>query len=267
MIDGIYDEITNEEYHGMPWCISKTGLDKIHQSPAHYKAFVENPPKPTPAMQFGTAVHMAILEPELFKEKYVEDPGLDRRTKAGKAEYEQLTANGVTVLSKDDWAAIQGMRESAMANDIVRKWVENGYAEMTGIKTLDKLGVAVKVRPDLWVPNDGVIVDIKTTYDARPEQFGRAAWNFRYHVQAALYLDMWREIGKRADEFFFVAIEKDPPYALVIYETESDIIKAGRGEYVEDLSLYAWCVEHDEWPAYPNVPVKLQLPRWAIRGN
>ena len=74
----------------------------------HYWDRFENPnaikPAPTPAMQRGTALHTAVLEPETWADVVAVQPRLDRRTKAGKAaaaEFEQAAA-GRVVLSADD---------------------------------------------------------------------------------------------------------------------------------------------------------------------
>lgn len=71
MKPGVYEGISNAEYHGGPG-ISKSGLDLVHRSPMHYNAVVTaaNDRTPTPAQEIGTAVHMAILEPEEFAKTY-----------------------------------------------------------------------------------------------------------------------------------------------------------------------------------------------------
>lgn len=71
MKPGVYEGISNAKYHGGPG-ISKSGLDLVHRSPMHYNAVVTaaNDRTPTPAQEIGTAVHMAILEPEEFAKTY-----------------------------------------------------------------------------------------------------------------------------------------------------------------------------------------------------
>jgi len=72
---GIYDadEYPNDEYHASS-IITKSKLDKIHRSPAHFKHSRENPEVSTSrALEVGTAVHTAVLEPHLFKLDYFPD--------------------------------------------------------------------------------------------------------------------------------------------------------------------------------------------------
>ena len=86
--------MTNEAYHGDTTRISKSGLDLIAKSPAHYWSRYLDPNRekkePTAAMLLGTAVHFAILEPEEFGRRYQVLPEINKRSNAGKAEFEAL---------------------------------------------------------------------------------------------------------------------------------------------------------------------------------
>lgn len=66
---GIYPDMPAAEYHAAP-AASKSDLDKIARSPAHYRAYKENPPEQTKAMALGTAFHTLVLEPEKFSGDY-----------------------------------------------------------------------------------------------------------------------------------------------------------------------------------------------------
>lgn len=71
MQPGVYDGISNSDYHGGQG-ISKSGLDLLARSPMHLKwamdAANDNPP--TAAQKIGTAAHALILEPEVFAQEY-----------------------------------------------------------------------------------------------------------------------------------------------------------------------------------------------------
>lgn len=71
MRPGIYDGISNADYHGGPG-ISKTGLDILHRSPAHLKAArdFQGEKKETKAMFTGKALHALVLEPAAFVREY-----------------------------------------------------------------------------------------------------------------------------------------------------------------------------------------------------
>ncbi len=71
MKPGVYDDISNEQYHGGPG-ISKSGLDLIHRSPMHYKfaTSAANDNQPTASQALGTAFHALLLEPHIFAQTY-----------------------------------------------------------------------------------------------------------------------------------------------------------------------------------------------------
>lgn len=77
MRPGIYRGLPNAAYHGGPG-ISKSGLDLIRKSPAHYRAVVtaanDNERRPTAAQALGTALHMLVLEPSEFAKEYTLAP-------------------------------------------------------------------------------------------------------------------------------------------------------------------------------------------------
>lgn len=71
MKPGIYEGISNAEYHGGEG-VSKSGLDLVRRSPMHYKSVRDsaNDNEPTPAQAIGTAAHSIILEPKEFAKEY-----------------------------------------------------------------------------------------------------------------------------------------------------------------------------------------------------
>ena len=75
MQPGIYDNIPNADYHGGQG-ISKSGLDLIAKSPAHFAAAKLEPREPTKAQALGTAIHALILEPDVFAAEYA--PEIDK---------------------------------------------------------------------------------------------------------------------------------------------------------------------------------------------
>ena len=86
--------LPNADYHASA-AISKSGLDKIARSPAHYKAAQEAEQEATDAMIFGSAFHDFILLPEIFQTAYTVLPDdFDGRTKEGKALMSAIKESG-----------------------------------------------------------------------------------------------------------------------------------------------------------------------------
>lgn len=257
----IHYDLPSGDYHAHP-AISKSGLDKIARSPAHYKSWLTELREETTALRIGTAVHCAVLEPKRFALDYVAAPKVDRRTKDGKAQWEAFeTANaGKILLSGDEYATVANMAESARLHPAASELLSEGRAEASVFAELE--GVQAKCRPD-WLRGDGIVLDLKTTEDARSGAFARSVANYRYHVQHAFYADLLIERGIDVKAFVFVAVEKAPPYGVIVYELDREAVDLGRDLYRRDLALYRHCIAINEWPCYtPNIE-PLNIPAWA----
>ena len=256
--------MSNADYHAHD-SISKSGLDLIARSPAHFR--YQEKRESTRSMVIGSALHAAVLEPDLFASQYMLLRNVtDRRA----SEYKQAVAvhgaDFVLIGSEADYVA--GMQETVRSHPYSwRVLSEPGRAELSVITNDPVTGVAVRCRFD-WLTDAGKPLDLKTTQDARPEAFSRSVANYRYHVQAAFYSDVWQwETGETLDRFVFLAVEKAMPHALVPYMLDDEAIAEGRRLYREALNLYADCLERDEWPAYGSDPQWLCLPSWAVEFN
>jgi PDDEXK-like domain of unknown function (DUF3799) len=263
-------ECTNDQYHSGPG-ISKSHLDAIATaSPRHYWWKYLAPDRerqePTAAMIMGTAVHSAILEPDLFTTEVIESPAFDRRTKVGKAEYEafQQAHKGKIVLAPEDFAACLSIRDAVHAHPVASGLLRGGKAEQSFYAVDRETGELIKCRTDYLHDSGAMIVDVKTTEDASPSGFGKSAANFRYPIQTAWYngvLDA--AFGEHPQAWVFLAVEKKPPYAVGIYFMDAETL--ARAEIAARRDFLR-IVEHrraGEWPDYGMQPMPLALPGWS----
>lgn len=263
-------EQTNDEYHSGPG-VSKSHLDAIASaSPKHYWHKYINPNReraePTAAMIMGTAVHTAVLEPDLFPSEVIESPEFDRRTKVGKAEYEAFQAahKGRIVLAPEDYAKCLAIRDAVHMHPVAGGLLQGGQAEQSFYAIDKETGELIKCRTDYMHNSGAMIVDLKTTEDASPNGFGKSAANFRYPIQTSWYngvLDA--AFGEHPQDWVFLAVEKNPPYAVGIYFMEPDIL--ARAEIAARRDFLR-IVEHrrsGDWPDYGVSPMPLALPGWS----
>lgn len=259
-------KISIEEYHAHP-AVGSTDQKNMLVSPAHYLTARRLGSKPTPAKIFGQTTHDSLLEPELFRSKYVAGPeGLDRRTKEGKEKWESfLIANpGKTIIDAKDFLAIDGMVRSVHEHPAARKLLSSGRAEESFFWTDEASGVACKCRPD-FLRDGGLLVDIKTCESASADDFSKQILNYRYYGQAAHYLDGVSAVtGQRYDKFIIVAVEKEPPYAVAVYLIDDASIEMGRSENARVLKLFAECQKNNFWPAYSDEIQSISVPKWAL---
>lgn len=253
-----------EDYHAGPG-ISKSQLDQVAKSPAHWKASLEIERKETPALRIGRLFHNVVLEPDSINLAVA--PKVDRRTKVGKATWEAFLAQhkDSQVVTEDEHALIMGMRDSVMLHPIAKALFElEGMFEHSVYWQNEESGLLCKCRPDWWIPEKQIIVDLKTTLDARPWAFARDSAKYRYHVQNAFYDEGVGSVAL-SQGFIFVVVEKDPPYAVAVYQLDDQAIMAGQIMYQEELNVLADCQSTGTYPAYSDRIEVLSLPKYTIQ--
>lgn len=260
---GIYPDIPNESYHAGPG-ISKSGLWTIQaKSPAHYKFGEAVASK---EFDFGEACHLAILQPDLFEAKIVRGPD-DRRGNKWKDAAEMCRIDSKLLLTSGDFDGVLAIRDAVHGDAWINSIVTGGkpVVEASGYWIDEATGVLCRARPDLFREDLSIIVDVKSTASAHPDDFARSVVNYGYHAQEAFYSDGMRALGKSVEGFVFLAWEKKPPYAFAVYELPPAIVEEGRALMRRALDTYAACKLDNNWPAYGAGVQELSFKRWAYR--
>lgn len=255
--------MTNEEYHAHS-AVGSSSLKHILRSPAHYLAYTKEDHAPTRAMELGTAIHQAILEPNLFKDNAIVKPKFSGKG-ARDAEDQWLMSHAdKLILKQDDMDIVDGILNSITHHALVSKLLAHGAAEESYFWIDEETGILCKCRPD-YLREGHIIVDVKSTIDASPDGFPTQIARMKYHVSAAYYLDgVSAVIGQKFDDFLALAIEKESPYAMCVHRLDSGAIDAGRMLYKKALKSLARCRETNHYPAYAEKIVTSSLPSWAF---
>lgn len=257
--------ISADEYYAVE-AMSYSGAKKILQSPAHYKLAREVPSVATPQMMFGEAVHCGILEPKRFPHYVLAAPTIDKRTNVGKAMWAAFVEEsaGKLVLSADDFVRACRCIDAANAHPTVRKLLDNATVEESFFWIDKQFDVPCKARLD--ARRDGLIIDLKTCADASPEGFARAAANYKYHLQGAMYFTAAEHVLDATPEaFILIALESAEPFATAFYEIESDAMVMGGHLRDQALERYAVARKTKTWEGYRPTIERLKLPKWALQ--
>ena len=248
------------EYHSTRR-VSKSGLDKIARSPAHYVAAIKSPSAPSKSMRIGTAVHSLVLEgiAPLVMPTFSGKGSVALRDE-WKAAHD--CAN-LLILDEDEAADVHAMAASVALHPIAGLAFRraDGFAEASIMWDCEVTGAKCKSRPDWIIP--GAIIDLKTSGDASPSAFARSVASYRYQVQAAYYLQAAACVDLGAEHFIFVVVESTAPFAVAVYQLDDEAMEHGRKLYLRDLGAYMRCKESGAWPGYPTDIQTLSLPRWA----
>ena len=233
------------------------------KTPAHLKAYLEGErEKETPAMQFGTVLHRALLEPDTYRGAFhVRPEGMRFTTKDGIAW--QAEHADKPILSLSEAKSIDQMVWNVHHHPFAKRLLAGGICEQS-IFVIDVDGTLRKSRLDMLTAGT-VIPDIKTCESAALDNFERNISRYRWHVQAAYYIDNCKLAGIDKQTFFFIAVEKTPPYAVRCLQLDDESVAIGRTLYRRDLAVYRQCVETGIWPAWEDTFTTASLPAWELR--
>lgn len=271
---GIFNNVSDAEYHAMTDHLSSTGVRKLipPSTPAHFDDWVKNPQPPSDAFDLGHVVHRLVLgkgadyfpmDPKvhgLKKDGTVADsPAATATWKAAAAE---ARADGKTPIHVDDLATAEKMRSSVFATPDAAALFKTGEPEVSIFATDPTTGVKLRARFD-WL--DGhTAVDLKTAANGAPDEFDRDAAKFGYYVQEMFYRHVAECAGWPIDAFKFVVVEKRGPNLTTVHEWDDVARSIGKRLVRQAIDLYARCLEADDWPGYAPGTHVMGLPMWML---
>ena len=256
----ILENLPAEEYFAIE-AASNSGLKLIRRSPAHFK-YPEPVKRDSRAKEIGSAIHMALLEPEKFGKHYLVAESDDRVS----AYYKGLAKDvgGDRVLTRPEYRRILGMQESAYRNSRFRRYMERSGRNELSVTTIDPAtGVPIKCRFDRL--GDSLFAcDVKKCQDARGNEFAKAITNYGYYMQIPFYQHVWKcETGEDLREFPLIAIEEDSPHAVVVHDLDEVALELGKLHFRQALDTYARCLDSGTWPAYEEESEVTSVTSWA----
>lgn len=259
-----YIGMPNEIYHASAGD-SKSSIDVFHKDP--YKYFHRKQKAQTRPMQLGSAIHCAMLEPEVFATEYMMLPELkDRR----QAEYKQAVKSfgEGKVFTNADCEKISGMQKAIWNNEEAARYLKaDGYTELSGFTTDSETGLLIRHRFDKLAIIDGkyYAVDLKKTTDVDDYALSKKIWDYRYHAQDVIYSDGFKQItGEDLAGFIFIFIEEEYPHKIAIKELCDLSRKIARDEVRMDLNSLAE-YKAGKITAHNNSSCEIiSLPEWVM---
>lgn len=274
-------DMPEAEYRAHP-AIANSDLTSVRRSPGHLLARRRNPEEVTPAKLDGRALHTAILEPQLFMQRYcvmpADAPRDLRHHRNAKSpspdtiasirwydDWEAANAGRVT-LPADKYERFMAVAENIRSHPDLKPYFDApGESEVSVFAEDPVTGLSVKCRIDrrVKISNFRIALDPKSTEDPRPDAFSRSAYAYDYFKQCAFYTDVCEWAGEPLDLFLFIAFEKEDPYGIKVYEASQDDIDFGRRQYRRALDTWAECVKNDDFPVYNTGIEVLTRPAYA----
>lgn len=247
--------------------ISNSALSLLKRSPELYhRRYIAGvwDDEETDAMKLGSLVHCLVLEKHTLDERYAIAPKVDRRTKKGKATWAGFVADsqGKTLVDQEQFDEACIMAANIEKHEAVAPLLSIDYYAEHVIK-FEFEGLLAKCKQDYLAKSGQVVLDIKTTKDASPEEFARSVAVYGYHRQAAFYRHAVEQTFGVVPRFVFACVQSSDPYLVACYELDEAAIDVGRIELcglVEELNQrHASNDWSSEFTKGINV---LSLPRW-----
>lgn len=226
-----------------------SNLKKMALSPAHYLSAVQEERADTATFRKGRLVHALVLGG-------IEDFAVYDGKRQGKAwfefaddhadkdivtmaEYERAVRCAASVMSNRD-----AMDMLAGDHEVPVTWRNLGRECSSRIDNIGKTWVA----------------ELKTSRLSAPWFFSRSALRMHYHAQLAWYEDAACYMGRKVDTSCVVAVEPTPPYAVTTFQLTARASEEGRKICRAWLERLLACEQADEWPAYSQSTIDLDVP-------
>jgi hypothetical protein len=195
------------------------------------------------------------------------------RTNAAKAARDAALAAGKVPVKSGDMAEYREIAERTRKN-LYYAGVELDEFERQVLVLWTETasnGNAVQCRGllDMLDSGKGIIADLKTTENARPDALGAKCIRFGYHIQAAAYTSaiehVYPDLAGRV-RFQNIWLETEWPNVVTVSEPDGEMMQLGRVQWQRAIDLWEECSRTGKWPAYttPGEVVRVEPPSWAV---
>lgn len=256
-------DLPASEYHARTE-LSAHQLMEMRKSPKHFKDCIENPQKPTPAMEMGTVVHSLALEGG--KDIAIMPEGMTRRGKAGE-EFKAIN-EGRTILSFNEAAEAKAYSSALLANADIAKVISESQHEVSLFWHDDEYDVDMRARIDMlriWKSLSlGKVNDIKTCENASLETMEREIFFRNYDMQGFIHCRGVKAVFGVTDATFTIdCVEKSAPYVTVSYELDELFMKSGEQKFREAMEKYVAARKTNNWTGYASG--KISPSAWMLK--
>lgn len=290
MKDGIYKDLSINDYHSNKTHVSSTNFRKARRSLKEFKYYQDGKIEQEGThLDFGNAFELALLDKKGFEKEVaiyqreywissaleekpdLKVPSISAFYQNKKAEFEKNNQGKYLIndTGKESFEVIEEMLKSCYSDKIIKKLIENIEYQTSIFWTDSITGLKMKTRPDISKINKNVVVDVKTILDGSPESFSKSIGNYDYPFQACMQIDGCEQSGyMNVDKFFWLVVEKTPPYNATLYEFDQSDIRYCTDEYNYVKQQIKNAQESNLFPGYTQRAdnkfgvLTAQIPLW-----
>lgn len=271
-LSGVVPNLSAKDYHAHPADSSSILKHYLKfPTPAHARDAIENPKEQGDALLRGNVTHTLTLEPHRIDLDYViEREKLHDKTRlvkngGSKEIWDDMKKRAdeqlLPIVDHKMWRDANGMADSIKAHDEWKK-LANSKRTQFELSVFSQIkGRPVKARYD--ATKSGIVFDIKTCrFPLTDAKIMQVIASEKYHLSAAMYLEVGQSIGLEVDTFVWVFVESFRPYLCRFFEATEKMLDVGRDEFYYALEKHGQCKKAKSWPGYSTAITKIDLPDW-----
>ena len=248
-IHDLINRLLSHEKH-----LSYSSLSAFKKSPLDFLHYKFKPKEQTPAMAFGSMAHNFILEYHNFFDNYfiidsdapkkptsvqinAKNPSVD--TLAAIIYWDNLKheAGNRTFITHSDMNELEKLSDSLFknisANNLIIQCKE--FEKEYNFKHDNFL-----FKSFIDAEDSNIRLDLKIVQNADPKKFQRDAFNYGYHIQAAMY-----EIAGGKRDYYLIALDRNG--GVSVNKLSDELIAYGRQEINNLLENFNRCILEDAW--------------------
>lgn len=269
-IDAGFGELPNK-YLGLIR-LSPSKITMFRKSPQHYiKRHLRPPSKKA---ELGTNFHLALLQPELWKEKFVVMPDFPKKSKDQpltikdqQIAWKQERPDSI-VVKPEELEVIERMVESCLENQSFMSLFKGELlTECKFWSVYDCQGTLVVINgvPDIINLSIDAVLDAKSTTTANFRSWTNRIVDNELHIQAAIYLDALSVALKRTlKDFVWTVCESTWPWISQPYYADFGMLEAGREATHETIFEMIQAHKQNKFIGYFDDIQPIALPHWAF---
>lgn len=269
---GLYAGVPESVYHQDKNSVSSTQLrDLCDMTPYEFWWRREHRvDSVTEDKEWGTALHVLVLEPHRADEKLIEVPSKTWNAKADQAIRREARKEGKVALLNARMEAVRWAARNVLDDPDVGHMFRDGQCELSGYCPDVDTGIMRRVRPDcLYTLPDGrvVMLDLKKSGSADPYHFAKSVRAYGYNQQQPWYWDVLVDLGVDLADVWFVVASDTAPHLVTVNRIPDEFVELGRRRNRWALDLYAKCTETGVWPGFERGIHEIPQPAWAYRED
>lgn len=294
---GVYDNVDDSTYFALPY-LSQSQINAAFDDHGRFRSLAhglaetkkyDDPDRDVTAFRFGTAFHVAMLEPERYLERRVAVAKAPGKTKAGKLlttvtdfEWAESENPGMVVIRPEWSETIDRMCEAVMSHKYAARLVTamRTTARKELVLVWDEQtphgSIRCRAKVDRHLPGVA-LADLKSCSDpVSVESWGRVVLKRGYHRQDAWYTrgSLMSGLEDELRPFFFIPVEKTPPFGVTVctIDRERDnqsnpgvsSFDAGWNDCREYLYRYAEALSIGAFHGYDEAVEDVRIPAHAL---